>query len=72
MLVVILGIALSYLIWVLSSNFAVFVLARIIGGISKGHYRIFHFCYLPSVVDPELDPDPSLYRNVNWDQRYLD
>jgi hypothetical protein len=30
------GIALSYLIWVLSSNFAVFVLARIIGGISKG------------------------------------
>lgn len=34
------GIALSYLIWVLSSNFAVFVLARIIGGISKGNVSL--------------------------------
>ena len=30
------GISFSYLLWVLSSNFAIFVLARIIGGISKG------------------------------------
>lgn len=31
------GIALSYLLWALSSNFAVFVLARLIGGLSKGN-----------------------------------
>ena len=30
------GIALSYLLWVFSSNFTIFVLARILGGISKG------------------------------------
>ena len=32
------GISFSYLVWVLSSNFALFVLARVIGGISKGDY----------------------------------
>ena len=30
------GISVSYLLWVLSSNFTIFVLARIIGGVSKG------------------------------------
>ena len=30
------GIALSYLLWVFSSNFTIFVMARILGGISKG------------------------------------
>ena len=30
------GIALSYLLWVFSSNFTIFVMARIPGGISKG------------------------------------
>ncbi|EDV93470.1 major facilitator superfamily domain-containing protein 10 [Drosophila grimshawi] len=34
------GIALSYLIWALSSNFALFVLARIVGGISKGNISL--------------------------------
>ena len=35
-----LGIAFSYLLWVLSSNFAIFVLARIIGGVSKGNVSL--------------------------------
>merc|ERR1719361_1285305 len=34
------GISLSYLLWVLSSNFAIFVLARVIGGISKGNVSL--------------------------------
>ncbi|KAH8307667.1 hypothetical protein KR044_007755 [Drosophila immigrans] len=34
------GIALSYLIWACSSNFALFVLARIVGGISKGNISL--------------------------------
>ncbi|KAH8294925.1 hypothetical protein KR018_004331, partial [Drosophila ironensis] len=34
------GIALSYLIWALSSNFALFVLARFVGGISKGNISL--------------------------------
>ena len=33
------GISFSYLLWVMSSNFAIFVLARIIGGISKGNQK---------------------------------
>lgn len=34
------GISLSYLLWVLSSNFTIFVLARILGGVSKGNVSL--------------------------------
>lgn len=34
------GIALSYLLWALSCNFTIFVLARFIGGISKGNISL--------------------------------
>lgn len=34
------GISLSYLIWVLSDNFTMFVIARIVGGISKGNISL--------------------------------
>lgn len=34
------GIAFSYLLWVFSSNFAIFVLARIVGGASKGNVSL--------------------------------
>lgn len=34
------GIALSYLVWALSSSFTLFVIARIIGGISKGNISL--------------------------------
>lgn len=34
------GIALSYLLWALSSNFGLFILARILGGISKGNVSL--------------------------------
>lgn len=34
------GIALSYLLWAFSSNFALFVLARFVGGISKGNISL--------------------------------
>ena len=36
------GIALSYLLWVFSSNFTIFVMARILGGISKGWLQAQH------------------------------
>lgn len=35
-----LGISLSYLLWVFSSNFTLFVLARILGGVSKGNVSL--------------------------------
>ncbi|KAH8383031.1 hypothetical protein KR009_006305 [Drosophila setifemur] len=34
------GIAMSYLLWACSSNFALFVLARFVGGISKGNISL--------------------------------
>lgn len=34
------GIAFSYLLWALSCNFAIFVLARFIGGVSKGNINL--------------------------------
>ncbi|XP_058798160.1 major facilitator superfamily domain-containing protein 10 [Phymastichus coffea] len=34
------GIALSYLLWAFSSNFGLFIIARIIGGISKGNISL--------------------------------
>jgi len=40
MIVTTIGISVSYLLWVMSSNFAVFVLARVIGGISKGNVSL--------------------------------
>ena len=40
MIVTTIGISISYLLWVLSSNFSIFVLARIIGGISKGLFLL--------------------------------
>ncbi|XP_043281965.1 major facilitator superfamily domain-containing protein 10 isoform X2 [Venturia canescens] len=40
MLLCLLGIAFSYLLWALSHNFAMFVLARFVGGISKGNISL--------------------------------
>ncbi|ALC45763.1 rtet [Drosophila busckii] len=40
LLICALGIALSYLLWACSSNFALFVIARIVGGISKGNISL--------------------------------
>ncbi|XP_066595854.1 major facilitator superfamily domain-containing protein 10 [Prorops nasuta] len=40
MLFCLIGIALSHLLWVLSSNFPIFVFARLIGGISKGNISL--------------------------------
>lgn len=34
------GIAMSYLLWALSFNFTIFVLARFVGGISKGNVNL--------------------------------
>lgn len=40
MLLCLIGIALSYVLWALSSNFLIFVMARIVGGISKGNVSL--------------------------------
>ncbi|XP_012339764.1 major facilitator superfamily domain-containing protein 10 isoform X1 [Apis florea] len=40
MICCLIGIALSYLLWAFSCNFAIFVLARFIGGISKGNINL--------------------------------
>lgn len=40
MLICLIGIASSYVLWALSKNFALFVLARIVGGISKGNVSL--------------------------------
>ena len=40
MIITTIGISISYLLWVLSSNFSIFVVARIIGGISKGNPKV--------------------------------
>ena len=34
------GVALSYALWAVSNNFLLFVLARIIGGLSKGNVSL--------------------------------
>ncbi|CAG2064815.1 unnamed protein product, partial [Timema podura] len=34
------GIASSYVLWAFSSSFALFVLARVVGGISKGNVSL--------------------------------
>ncbi|XP_026461747.1 major facilitator superfamily domain-containing protein 10-like [Ctenocephalides felis] len=40
MLICLTGISISYIVWALSSNFALFILARFIGGISKGNVSL--------------------------------
>lgn len=40
MLLCLTGISLSYLLWCLSTNFGIFVLARFVGGISKGNISL--------------------------------
>lgn len=40
MLLCMVGVAASYVLWMLSDNFTVFVIARIIGGISKGNVSL--------------------------------
>ncbi|XP_014681730.1 PREDICTED: major facilitator superfamily domain-containing protein 10-like [Priapulus caudatus] len=40
MLLSMVGVAISYGVWALSSNFLIFVLARVIGGISKGNVSL--------------------------------
>lgn len=40
MLLCLTGIMMSYLLWALSFNFTVFVLARFVGGISKGNISL--------------------------------
>lgn len=40
MITCLIGIAFSYILWALSSNFALFILARFIGGISKGNVSL--------------------------------
>lgn len=40
MLLCVVGIAVSYVLWALSHSFAMFILARIVGGISKGNVSL--------------------------------
>lgn len=40
MIICLTGIAFSYILWALSSSFTIFVLARIVGGISKGNVSL--------------------------------
>ncbi|XP_032675411.1 major facilitator superfamily domain-containing protein 10 isoform X2 [Odontomachus brunneus] len=40
MLLCLIGISLSYLLWAFSTNFGIFVLARFVGGISKGNISL--------------------------------
>ena len=45
------GIAISYLLWALSKNFAIFILARFISGISKGNVSL-SMAILSDVTSP--------------------
>lgn len=45
------GIALSYALWAVSHNFTVFVMARIIGGISKGNVSL-SFAIISDITTP--------------------
>ncbi|KRT83438.1 membrane transporter, partial [Oryctes borbonicus] len=40
MIICLVGIMLSYILWALSTNFAIFILARFLGGISKGNVSL--------------------------------
>ena len=46
------GVSLSYVLWALSHNFTIFVVARIIGGISKGNVSI-STAVVADVLPPE-------------------
>ena len=45
------GIALSYAVWAVSHNFTVFVVARVIGGISKGNVSL-SFAIISDITPP--------------------
>ncbi|KAG7200483.1 hypothetical protein KM043_001049 [Ampulex compressa] len=53
MLLCLSGIVLSYLLWALSTNFAIFVLARVIGGISKGNISL-SMAIITDVTSPKV------------------
>ncbi|KAJ9578740.1 hypothetical protein L9F63_005029, partial [Diploptera punctata] len=57
MLICLVGIASSYVLWALSKNFALFVLARVVGGISKGNVPILLRYMYPATAD---DTNPLL------------
>lgn len=40
MILCMIGIAISYLLWAMSKSFAIFILARFVGGISKGNISL--------------------------------
>ncbi|XP_035724343.1 major facilitator superfamily domain-containing protein 10-like isoform X2 [Vespa mandarinia] len=46
------GITMSYLLWALSKNFGIFVLARFVGGISKGNISL-SMAIISDVTSPE-------------------
>ncbi|KAK2586021.1 hypothetical protein KPH14_010589 [Odynerus spinipes] len=52
MILCLIGITLSYLLWALSKNFGIFVLARFVGGISKGNISI-SMAIISDVTSPE-------------------
>lgn len=46
------GIAASYAVWAVSHNFTIFVIARILGGISKGNVSL-SYAVVSDVTSPE-------------------
>ncbi|XP_020283576.1 major facilitator superfamily domain-containing protein 10 isoform X1 [Pseudomyrmex gracilis] len=52
MLLCLTGISLSYLLWAFSANFAIFVLARFVGGISKGNISL-SMAIISDVTSPQ-------------------
>lgn len=52
MLLCLTGITMSYLLWALSKNFGIFVLARFVGGISKGNISL-SMAIISDVTSPE-------------------
>ncbi|KYN08374.1 PREDICTED: major facilitator superfamily domain-containing protein 10 [Cyphomyrmex costatus] len=53
MLLCLTGISLSYLLWALSTNFGIFVLARFVGGISKGNISL-SMAIISDVTSPKI------------------
>ncbi|KAG5313372.1 PREDICTED: major facilitator superfamily domain-containing protein 10 isoform X1 [Acromyrmex echinatior] len=53
MLLCLIGISLSYLLWALSANFGIFVLARFVGGISKGNISLA-MAIISDVTSPKM------------------
>lgn len=52
MLLCLTGISFSYLLWAFSANFAIFVLARFVGGISKGNISL-SMAIISDVTSPQ-------------------